>query len=95
MNVKKIAKKLWWILTSYQTINNLPDAVIFTNSDGCITRFNKKAQEVFGLSDTEDTPLVHFNTIIEDGMKNVNKSIICLKPVLTTATQKRREQPPL
>lgn len=86
MNVKQIAKKIWWIITSYRTINNLPDAVIFTDSEGCITRFNKRAQQIFGLSDAEDAPFVYINTIIEDGLENVEKSIETLKPVLATAT---------
>ena len=91
MNVKKIAKNLWWALTSFQTINNLPDAVIFTDKEGCITRFNKKAREVFGLSDAEDAPLVYFDTIVKDGMNNVKTSLKNNKPVLSTATLPVRE----
>ncbi len=86
MNVKKLAKKLWWSLTAFQTINNLPDAVIFVDSDGRIIRFNKKACEIFGLSNDDEAPIVFFDTVVVEGMTIVRKSALCLKPFLASAT---------
>ncbi|MCM1338852.1 MAG: ATP-binding protein [Muribaculaceae bacterium] len=91
MNVKKIVKNLWWGLTAFSVINNLPDAVIFVGEDGRITRFNRKAKEIFGLSDDEEAPIVYFDTIVKDGMNGASQSAQNSKPVLTSATVAARD----
>lgn len=91
MNFKKTVKDLWWALSAYKTIDNFPDSVIIINSEGNITRFNKKAYELFGLSDVETSPIVSFSTIVKDGMEHVKDSIMNAKPVLATATVPGRE----
>lgn len=90
MNLAKILKDLWWNLTAYQTINNLPDSLIFVNADGFITKFNYKAKEVFGLKTDEIVP-IRFNDIIDDGMKLVKASLSATKPILAVAKIPGRE----
>ncbi len=49
MNLEKIVKNLWWSLTAFRTINNLPDSIIFIDFQGTIERANRKAYECFGF----------------------------------------------
>ena len=56
MNLDKFSKNLWWALTAYKTIDELPDAVIFVGFKGEIKHFNKKAQELFALGSDDFTP---------------------------------------
>lgn len=90
MNVTKLIKDLWWMLTASRTIDNLPDSLIFVDSEGCIVRFNNKAKEVFGLSEEEIVP-IRFNDIIKDGMRYIKTSLDSSKPVLATASIPGRE----
>lgn len=86
MNLNKIAKKLWWTITAFKTIDNLPDAVVFVDTKGFITRFNKKASEVFKLIDSKGAPAIEFDSIVKDGMSYIRTSLQNAKPVLATAT---------
>ena len=90
MNVAKLIKDLWWTLTAYKTINDLPDSLIFVDSDGFITKFNAKAHEVFGLQNDEIVPK-RFNDIIDNGMKFVKASLDASKPILAMAKIPGRE----
>ena len=66
MNLDKLAKDFWWALTASSTIDKLPDSIIFTDTDGNIQHFNRKAQEVFGLV-YEEFKTEKFDNIIIDG----------------------------
>ena len=90
MNLSKIAKNLWWTVTAFKTIDNLPDSVVFVDTKGFITKFNKKAYEVFSLTESKDAPTIEFNSIIKDGMSFIDTSLQTSKPVLATATASGR-----
>ena len=90
MNLGKLAKDFWWSLTAFMTINNLPDSVIFVNSDGVIEQYNKKACEVFGLV-YDEFHHTRFNDIVQDGMLKIRESLKYSKPVLATAAIPGRE----
>jgi PAS domain-containing protein len=49
MNLKKFFKNVWWTLSAFKTVNELPDAIIFVDKTGNIRNFNKRAKEIFGL----------------------------------------------
>ena len=90
MNLDKLTKDLWWGLTAFKTINDLPDAVVFIDSIGEIVQYNKKAQELFGLN-YEEFNTVKFDEIIKDGMVHLIESVDFAKPVLATASIPGRE----
>ena len=90
MNLDKLAKDFWWALTASSTIDKLPDSIIFTDTDGNIQHFNRKAQEVFGLV-YEEFKTEKFDNIIIDGVKHVRESLESSKPVLATAIVTGRE----
>lgn len=90
MNLDKLAKDLWWGLTAFRTIDNLPDSVVFVDSEGVVEQFNKKAAEVFGLN-SEEFSHIKFNDIVKDGMDYLNISLADSRPVLATATIPGRE----
>lgn len=90
MNLDKLAKDFWWALTASSTIDKLPDSIIFTDTDGNIQHFNRKAQEVFGLV-YEEFKTEKFDNIIIDGVKHVRESLESSKPVLATAIVVGRE----
>lgn len=90
MNLEKLAKELWWSLTAFRTINELPDSVIFVNYDGIIERVNSKAKECFGIIIDELNP-PKLNDYIKDGMDIINLSIRNQKPVAAVATIPGRE----
>lgn len=94
MNFKTFISKLWWTLSAFNTINNLPDAIIYIDSEGNIRHFNRKAREVFGLRDCSyknDTGLIRFNDLIKDGTSVLKVSLTTSKPILATATIPGRE----
>ncbi len=94
MKFKKIVSDLWWTLSAFYTMNNLPDAIIYINAEGDIRHFNQKAREVFGLrdySDDEHALTPRFNEIIKDGTDKLKESLEFSKPVLATATIPGRE----
>lgn len=90
MNLEKLAKELWWSLTAFRAINELPDSVIFVSYDGIIERVNSKAKESFGIVIDELNP-PKLNDYIKDGMDMINLSIKSQKPVATVATIPGRE----
>lgn len=83
MKLKKFFKNLKWYFGAANVINNFPDGIVFVNSDGYITQMNRKAGEMFIISDGVNP--VRFNKIIPDGMNAVKTSIRLKKPVLTQA----------
>ncbi len=92
MNLDKFVKKAWWTLSSFRTINELPDAIIYVDVVGNIQNFNKKAQELFGLEESEDpTVVININDIIKDGSEHINESLDLSRPILATATIPGRE----
>ncbi len=90
MNLEKLAKELWWSLTAFRAINELPDSVIFVSYDGIIERVNSKAKESFGIVIDELNP-PKLNDYIKDGMDMINLSIKSQKPVAAVATIPARE----
>lgn len=90
MNLEKLAKNLWWSLTAFKTINNLPDSIIFVNHKGIVDRVNSKAAECFGITIDELNPL-YIDSVIKDGMDVINQSIKTEKPVAAIATIPGRE----
>lgn len=90
MNLDKLTKDLWWSLTAFKTIDDLPDAIVFIDSIGEIVQYNKKAQELFGLN-YEEFNTVRFDEIIKNGMEHVIESVDFSKPILATASVPGRE----
>ena len=90
MNLDKLVKNFLWSLAAFKTIDNLPDAVIFVNSQGVIEQYNKKAGEVFGLLGDEVSH-IKFDDIVKDGMEQIGNSLKYAKPVLATAAIPGRE----
>lgn len=90
MNLDKLAKDFWWALTAFKTIDELPDSIIYTDSEGNIKKYNRKAKETFGLN-CEELKTVNINEIIQNGLTNVKTSIEASKPVLTSAQIPGRE----
>lgn len=92
MNLDKFVKNLWWTLTAFRTIDELPDSVIYVDLVGNIKKFNKKAQETFGIEESDDpTVIVNINDIIKDGSERINESLDLTRPILATATIPGRE----
>lgn len=85
MNLEKFLKDLWWTITAANTINDLPDSIIFVDSKGFVKRANKKAFECFGLTIEETSPIM-LKDFIKDGMDAVYSSINAQKPVVATAS---------
>ncbi len=85
MNLDKFSKNLWWALTAYKTIDELPDSVIFVSLKGEITRFNKKAQEIFGLGSEDYNPL-NIEELIQSATSHILESITKARPILATAS---------
>lgn len=85
MNLDKIVNNIWWALTAFKTIDQLPDSVIFVDEKGFIKKFNTKACEVFGLSDESEEP-INIDQIIRDAHEHIATSLKLTKPVLATAT---------
>lgn len=85
MNLDEISKNLWWALTAYKTIDELPDAVMFIGYKGEIRNYNKKAQELFALGSDGFAP-VNINELIKDGMNCISESLTKSRPILATAS---------
>ena len=90
MNLEKIVKNLWWSLTAFNTINNLPDSIIFVNFQGEIERANRKAYECFGFRISDEHP-IKIDDIIKGGIDIIESSVKHNKPVIATATSSGRE----
>ena len=92
MNLKKFFKNIWWTISAFKTVNELPDAIIFVDKTGNILNFNKRAKEIFGLEESDDpTIVVNINDIIKDGLDNINESLDLTRPILATATPLGKE----
>ena len=87
MNLEKIVKNLWWSLTAFNTINNMPDSIIFVNFQGEIEQANRKAYECFGFKNH----LIKIDDIIKGGIDIIESSVKHNKPVIATATSSGRE----
>ena len=90
MNLEKIVKNLWWSLTAFRTINNLPDSIIFIDFQGTIERANRKAYECFGFKIDDENP-IKIDNIIKNGLDIIESSIKSGKPVVATAIIPGRE----
>ncbi len=90
MNLEKLAKNIWWALTAFRAINDLPDSVIFVDSDGFVKRANRKAVECFGLV-FDESSILKIEDFIKEGMEPVHNSIKYQKPVAATAMIPGRE----
>lgn len=90
MNLEKIVKNLWWSLTAFRTINNLPDSIIFIDFRGTIERANRKAYECFGFKIDDENP-IKIDNIIKNGLDIIESSIKSGKPVIATAVIPGRE----
>lgn len=89
MKLSKLAKKVWWFLGAYNTINNLPDSVIYADASGYIINTNKAATKCFNIENTE-LPL-RIKDIIVDGMNVINESLRKKCPVSAIGKSKDRE----
>lgn len=85
MNLEKLLKDIWWMVTASQTINDLPDSIIFVDSKGFVKRANKRAFECFGLTIEETSPIM-LKDFINEGMDAVYSSLKSQKPVVVTAS---------
>lgn len=90
MNLEKIVKNLWWSLTAFRTINNVPDSIIFIDFQGTIERANRKAYECFGFKIDDENP-IKIDNIIKNGLDIIESSIKSGKPVIATAVIPGRE----
>jgi len=85
MNLSRLFKHLGWFLTSYNTLNKLPDAVLLVNADGIIESYNKRAKDMFGFVDG-GFGKYDLADIVEDYNSVVAKSADLSAPVLTSAS---------
>ncbi|MBE7712296.1 MAG: PAS domain-containing sensor histidine kinase [Cyanobacteria bacterium SIG26] len=90
MDLKKIAKNLWWTINT-KTINDMPDSIVFVNNKGIITKYNKRAKEVFAITETEEKSTIEFDEIVKDGLSYIKTSLQNSKPVLATAIANGKE----
>lgn len=84
MKLGKLFKNILWILSAYNTINTLPDAVIYVSNTGKLRNYNKKASQIFELDQSSQT--LNINDIIVNGFTQLKLSVNTSKPVLSTAT---------
>lgn len=83
MKLGKLFKNILWVFSAYNTINTLPDAVIYVNNKGIIKNYNKKANELFEFDKNPD--ISNINDIIINGFTQIKTSLANAKPVLATA----------
>lgn len=83
MKLGKLFKNILWVFSAYNTINTLPDAVIYLNNKGIIKNYNKKANELFEFDKNPD--ISNINDIIINGFTQIKTSLANAKPVLATA----------
>ncbi len=92
MNLENLLKNLWWSLSAFKTINELPDSLIYVNKNGIVEHINNKASHSLGIEPDELNP-VNFNDIIKDGMQMADLSVNAGKPVAAVAKIPGREFP--
>lgn len=90
MNLGKLVKDFWWVITSFRTIDELPDAIIYVNYKGDIRNYNRKAKDIFSLN-SDDNITTNLDDIIKNGNSLLNLSLKNRKPVLGTANVIGRE----
>lgn len=90
MNLARLFKHIGWFLTSYNTLDNLADAVIKVNNNGLVDSYNKRAKEIFGFVDG-GFGKYHVKDIIKDSKEIITKSENYSQPILTTITLPERE----
>lgn len=90
MNLKKVIRNLWWALTAFKVLEDLPDSVLFIDAGGLLTRANRRAFNCFGLLN-EDIDNITIDEFIKDGMALVHLSVKTRKPVVATAQIPGRE----
>ena len=83
MKLGKLFKNILWVFSAYNTINTLPDAVIYVNNKGIIKNYNKKANELFEFN--KNPHISNINDIIINGFTQIKTSLNNAKPVLATA----------
>lgn len=84
MNLGKLFKDICWSLSASKAIEELPDSVILIDSEGFVTRVNKKATECFGITVNEFDP-VKIEDFISEGIEAVKTSAKLRKPIAVTA----------
>lgn len=90
MNLENLLKNLWWSVSAFKTLNDLPDSFIFVNKDGIVEYINDKASQCFGIELDELNP-TKLNDIIKDGMDLAEEAITTQKPVPAIAKIPGRE----
>lgn len=81
-NMWQLKKILW----SLFTVNNLPDAVLEVDNSGEIKCYNKKAAQLLGLDENENS--INFSSVFENGMEYIIKSDKYQKPVAVNTSDK-------
>lgn len=92
MNLLGLVKNIWWSVSAFNTINNLPDAIIYVNNKGFIEQANKKAFRTFGFVINEENPII-IDDYIYDGMEILKTSAEENRPVPAIAKIPGREFP--
>lgn len=77
MNIKKFFKNIFFFFSSYKILNNLPDIVLYIDSDGVIKNANNKAKNYFGITEN-----VTINELFNEGLKAVRQSAKHKKSIL-------------
>lgn len=90
MNLSKFLKRIWWLTSAYNTMDNLPDAVLFINQEGIIEYYNKRAKEIFCFVDNS-FGRYKISDIIKDSKNVIETSLEKQAPILATATLSERE----
>ena len=85
MNLSKLLKRIWWLVSAYGTMENLPDAVLFVNGEGVIEYYNKRAKEIFCFVDNS-FGRYKISDVVKNAHETIEKSLTEQKPVLATTT---------
>ena len=85
MNLSKLLKRIWWLVSAYGTMENLPDAVLFVNGEGVIEYYNKRAKEIFCFVDNSFGKY-KISDVVKNAHETIEKSLTEQKPVLATTT---------
>lgn len=85
MNLSKLLKRIWWLVSAYNTMDKMPDAMIFVNQEGIIEYYNQRAKEIFCFVD-DSYGRYKISDIVRNAQEAIEKSLSEHKPVLATAT---------
>ena len=83
MNLDKFFKNLNWFFGASKVLNNFPDAIVYVNNSGYVTQMNRKAGELFAVSDGESVLLL--DDFIKNGMDLVKFSAKSKRTVISEA----------